>query len=202
MNQMVPPGGWSSASSTYTTGGTTGGKITRQVAKKKPFECGIHELTYMAYQAGCPVCYAEREYETMRQALRDAKNQLSILTDENLRLKVQTDIVSAVREAALILDDNDLAFLKAVLYEWRDEKSIALKTTHGSKGRKKQRGNPPPNGFIAMPRSGDPYGHVCTSMGGLAIAEYFDEATNTVGPANAMALLVRGMSAHLPGAAK
>jgi hypothetical protein len=136
----------------------------------------------------------------LRKALKDAHNQLSILTEQNLQLKVQTDIVAAIREAALVLDDNDLAFLKTTLYEWRDQKSVTLKTTHGP--RKKKREVPPPNGFIAMPRSGDPYGHICTSVGGLAIAEYFDEATNTVGSANAMALLVRGLSAHLPGAMK
>jgi hypothetical protein len=164
----------------------------------RPFECGIHNITYEAARAGCPLCESEREVNRLRGAMKDVHNQLKILTEQNLQLKVQTDIVSAIREAALILDDNDLAFLKSVLYEWRDQKSVALKTTHGP--RKKKREIPPPNGFIAMPRNGDPYGHLCTSVGGLAIAEYFDEATNTVGPANAMTLLVRGMANHLPGA--
>lgn len=170
--------------------------------KLKQFECGIHGLTYEAYRAGCPVCEMEREVNQMRAALQEVRNQLERVTEENHRLKVQTDITAAIREAALILDDNDLAFLKAVLYEWRDSKSVALKTTHGTKGKKRGRGQRAPNGFIAMPRAGDPYGHICTSMGGLAIAEYFDEATNTVGGAQAMAFLVRGMANHLPGATK
>lgn len=164
----------------------------------RPFECGIHNITYEAARAGCPMCASERQVNQMRSALKDAQNQLQILTEQNLQLKVQVDIVAAIREATQILDDNDMAFLKTVLYEWRDQKSVALKTTHGP--RKKKREVPPPNGFIAMPRSGDPYGHLCTSVGGLAIAEYLDEAINTVGPANAMTLLVRGMSSHLPGA--
>jgi hypothetical protein len=168
---------------------------------KKQFECGIHDITYMAYSAGCPACEIQREVTQLRAAMKEVKNRLELFADENMRLKVQTDIVAAIREASLILDDNDLSFLKVVLYEWRDKKSIGLKTTHG-KRKRGQRGNPPPNGFIAIPREGDPYGHLCTSMGGLAIAEYFDEACNTEGPAKAMAFLVKGMHSHLPGGTK
>lgn len=174
--------------------------IRVQTGAKKQFECGIHDVTYMALRAGCPVCEMEREVNRMRDALKDARNALSLVTEENARLKVQTDILAAIREAAPALDDNDMAFLKAVLYEFRDDKSIGLKTTHGPK--LKKRDIPSANGFIAMPRKGDPYGHVCTSVGGLAIAEYFDEATNSFGGAQAMTLLVRGMSAYLPGVSK
>jgi hypothetical protein len=164
------------------------------------YDCGIHDLTYTAYRAGCPACEAERDAQQLRHALKEATGKLEIVMNENHKLRVLTDIVSAIREAALVLEDEDLAFLKTTLYEWRDKKSLALKTTHGA--RKKKREVPAPNGFIVMPRSGDPYGHLCSSIGGLAIAEYFDEATNTFGPAKAMEILVRGMSAYLPGAAQ
>jgi hypothetical protein len=168
----------------------------------KQFECGIHAVTYMSHHAGCPVCQAERDLESMRNAVRELKQKLEFVSEENHRLQTQVDIVTAIREAALILDDNDLEFLKVVLYQWRDAKSIGLKTTHGAR-MKQRKGEPlPANGFIVMPRQGDPYGHVCTSMGGVAIAEYFDEATNTVGPARAMDFLVKGLCHILPGAAK
>jgi len=168
--------------------------------KIQKFDCGIHALTYEAYSAGCPACKAERDMLRMRDALRETKGKLEVAYAELSKLRVQTDIASAIREAAALLDDNDLAFLKATLYEWRDTKALALKTTHGA--RKRKRENPAPNGFIVMPRKGEPYGHLCSSVGGLAIAEYFDEATNSVGPANAMTLLTRGMAPHLPGAAR
>lgn len=164
----------------------------------KEFDCGIHDLTYKAVRAGCPACQADRDVSEMRQALMETRNALDRLTDEHNRMRVQVDIVSAIREAAQILDDEDLAFFKAVLYEWRDTKSVGLKTTHGARNKKREQ--PAANGFIVMPRQGDPYGHVCSSMGGLAIASYFDEATNTVGPAKAMEFLVKGMAMHLPGA--
>lgn len=166
-------------------------------AKVKEFECGIHVLKYMATRAGCPACEAERKENQLRSAVNELTNKLELVVNENYRLKMQTDAVFAIREAATLLDDNDMAFLKAVLYEWRDKKSIGLKVTHGAR---KRGVLPPPNGFIAMPRQGDPYGHACTSIGGLAIAEYVDEATNTFGPAKSMEYLVKGMAAYLPGA--
>lgn len=175
---------------------------TAAMREEKPFECGIHAITYMAFQAGCPVCQAERDVSSMREAIRELKQKLEYVTNENLKLRTQTDIVSAIREAALILNDDDLEFFKVVLYQWRDEKSVSLKTTHGAR-MKQRKGEPlPANGFIVMPRQGDPYGHTCTSMGGVAIAEYFDEATNTVGPAKAMEFLVKGLASQLPGVAK
>jgi hypothetical protein len=173
-----------------------------QVPDEKPFDCGIHKVTYMAFKAGCPVCHAEREIEQMRAALQEVKGKMEVLTSENLKLRTQVDIVTAMREAALLLDDNDLEFFKVTLYQWRDEKSLGLKTTHGAR-MKQRKGEPlPANGFIVMPRAGDPYGHVCSSIGGVAIAEYFDEATNTVGSAQAMAFLVKGLAHQLPGVVK
>lgn len=166
--------------------------------KLKKFDCGIHDLTYQAIRAGCPACEADRDVTAMRHALEDTRNKLALLTEQNHQMRIQIDIVAAMREATEILDDHDMAFLKTVLYTWRDTKSLGLKTTHGS--RKGKREVPAANGFIVMPREGDPYGHLLTSMGGLAIADYFDEATRTVGPAKAMEFLVKGMSAHLPGA--
>jgi hypothetical protein len=173
--------------------------VSRKPPEPKVFQCGIHDLEYKAFRAGCPACEAEREMHLMRGALQKVKGELELIAAENHRLKIQVDIVYAIREAVEVLGDDDMAFLKSVLYMWRDEKSVGMKTTHGARKRGKQA---PPNGFIVMPRKGDPYGHLCSSVGGLAIAEYFDEAVNSVGPAKAMEFLVKGMSAHLPGAVK
>ena len=156
------------------------------------FECGIHEITYKDVRPGCPVCKLERQNEELREALMKLKNELSVTHDQNVRLETQSNFVFAIKEATALLDDEDMAFLKSVLYEWRDTKGLGLKTTHGGESHEA-------NGFIVMPRNGDPYGHLCTSMGGVAIAEYFDEATNSVGNAKATEMLVRGMAEHLPG---
>ena len=161
---------------------------------RREFTCGIHELFYRASRPGCPACAAERDKQRMRESLQEVTSKLDIAMQELARLRVQTDIVAAIREAANLLDESDLAFLKATLYEWRDTKGVSLKVTRGGKR------NGTPNGFIVIPRKGEPYGHSCSSMGGMAIAAYFDEATNSTGPAKAMEWLVKGMYAHLPGA--
>lgn len=170
-----------------------------KIPEESTYTCGIHAIEYKGFRAGCPLCEAERELKQLRKAVGEATGKMRLMHDENQKLKLQVDISYAIREAAEILDDADMEFFKTVLYEWRDTKSVAIKTTHGgSKVSGGRRGAA--NGFIVMPRQGDPYGHVCTSMGGLAIAEYFLEAQNSVGPAKAMELLTRGMALHLPGA--
>lgn len=164
--------------------------------RTETFECGIHDLTYRASGAGCPVCWHEREQRQLRDAVKELNNKMRILAEENHTLRTWHDLSMAMRDAIPLLDDNDLAFLKATLYEWRDAKSLTMKVTHGAK---KRRQPAAPNGFIVMPRRGDPYGHLCSSVGGMAIADYYDEALNSFGVIKAMELLVRGLAQHLPG---
>ena len=163
------------------------------------FSCSEHAITYYmpnGTKALCPACDADRILAEMRKALDEVNNKNRMLHDENQRLRVQVDLVQAIRDAVEVTGTEDLMFLKTVLYQWKIDRSIALKVTHG---RKKSR-SAAPNGFIAMPRGGEPEGYACTSIGGLAIAEYFEEAVNTVGSAQAMILLVRAMAKLLPGA--
>lgn len=183
MNQMVPVP--SPRGRRVTSGG-------RRV--DKDFECGIHMLTYKAARPGCPVCLLEREVKELRTALQEVRNQLERTHDQNVRLESENNFIFAIKEAAEVLDEDDMAFLKTVLYEWRDTKGLGLKTTHGKNRRA--------NGFIVMPRNGEPWAHTCHSIGGMAIADYFDEATNSVGSAKAMEHMVRGFAAHLPGAVR
>ena len=169
----------------------------RAMPKLERFECGRHGLEYSAYSAGCPVCESERDLEEMRKALMETKNKLRIVAERNHQLESWWDLSMAIRDAVPLLDDEDLVFLKTTLYEWRNKKSLSMKVTHGPQKRKRQPAAP--NGFIVMPRRGDPYGHLCTSVGGVAIADYFEEALNSFGAIQARTLLVRGFSQHLPG---
>lgn len=163
----------------------------------KSFDCGIHMISYESDRPGCPVCYLERQDAELRRAVTELKNKLHLQNDKLRQLESFFDVTVAIREAIPLLDDDDLAFLKATCYEWRNNKSLTLKVTRGA--RKKKREPSSPNGFIVVPRTGDPYGHLCGSVGGLAIAEYFDEAMNGFGAIRAMELLIKGMAQHLPG---
>lgn len=162
----------------------------------RSFDCGIHSMTYQAVDPGCPLCLAERDLDETRKALLEARNRLELVIDENHRLKLANDLIYAIREASYLLNDDDLSFIKVALYQFRDEKSLSMKITYG---KAKKDGSRTPNGFIVLPRKGDPYGHLCSSYGGLAIAEYFGEATNSYGSGAAMSYLARGMAPHLPG---
>lgn len=169
----------------------------RSMPQLERFECGRHEIEYAAYSAGCPVCERDREIDEMRRGFREVKNQLQMISERNRQLESWWDLSMAIRDAVPLLDDADLLFLKTTLYEWRNKKSLSMKVTHGPKKNKRQPAAP--NGFIVMPRKGDPYGHLCASVGGVAIADYFEEALNSYGAIQAMTLLVRGFSQHLPG---
>lgn len=163
------------------------------------YSCSTHAITYHTTDRKplCPMCDLENHTVDVQESLKKLANQVELLHAENKRLRTQVDLVDAMREAIDIIGRDDLMFLKTVLYQWKIDRSIALKVTHGASRQSRKRA---PNGFIAMPRDGDPLGYACTSLGGLAMAEYLEEAINTVGSAQAMVLLVRAMARHLPGA--
>lgn len=160
-------------------------------------KCSLHAATYQGLL--CPACEAERESRSLRSALREVNNKLALAHEELLKLRVETSTLHAIRAAIPLLDDSDTEFFKVMLYAWRDEKSLTLKITRGAR---KGKVVPPANGFVVMPRKGDPHGHRCTSVGGLAIAEYFGEAISASGPANAMVQLTKGLAPLLPGGTK
>lgn len=176
--------------------------------KTSQFECGIHDLTYTAYRAGCPACVAERDareaenqLDSMRKAFWEIRNQLATTTDKVRELQAWYDLSTSIYEASDLLSVGDELFFKETLYVYRDEKSLTMKVTHGAdlgkNGRKKKTSSP--NGFIVIPRRGDPYGYSCDSVGGLAIAAYYEQICNSQGQMQAMKLLLRGLAHLLPG---
>jgi len=161
------------------------------------YDCGIHDLKYMAFQAGCPACDSERVISQLRTAYSDLQNVHSLLERELHEARQQADLIYAIRSASPLLSDNDREFLKVTLYEARNFKNLAMKVTQGTVKKKRQRYA---NGFLVMPRDRDPYAHLCDSVGGTAIATYYQEAVQALGPIEGMKILARGLSDLLPGA--
>lgn len=168
------------------------------------YSCTQCQISY--YEPGrrpvCPLCDAYRQLDDMRKALRETQRRMEALYNVNERLKAQTDISYSIREATDLLDDHDLLFFKTVLYQWKLDRSVSLKITHSAPlpiPAERRIKEPKPNGFLVMPRGEEPYAHACTSMGGLAIAEYYEEALHTVGAAAAISLLLKGFAKLLPG---
>lgn len=168
--------------------------------------CTRHLIDYYVPKGspeGCPMCASERLTDDIKAENIAMRNQLSIVQNKLKQLEEQVNITTAVRSAIEVLNDEDYLWLKTQLYQYKIDKSVTLKPTHGrlAGGRRLKRGEKlPPNGFMAIPRAGDPYAHMATSIGGLAIAEYLDEAITAFGSAQAMGYMLRAWWKVLPGA--
>lgn len=168
-------------------------------------KCTEHLIEYYwpkGEKPRCPMCAQTAMIDDLRAdnlALEGANKQMK---SELQRLRVQLDIQTAVRSAIEVLDDNDYSWLKVQLYQYKIDKSVSLKPTHGKLegGKRIPRGQKlPVNGFMTVPRKGDPEAHLCTSIGGIAMAEYLDEAITTMGSAQAMGMLLKAWWKALPG---
>lgn len=146
------------------------------------YECGIHDITYRRAQPGCPLCKVERELEKTKKDLDEAMGNLAELRGRAQKIAGASDIGYSIDSASNMLDERDRAFLKEVLYRWRDRKDIDLGLTESGRG------------FITADTI-----HECSSVGGLAIAGFFKEAIMAYGRSVAMSLLQRGMAKHLKG---
>lgn len=155
--------------------------------------CSKCQITYYVVKnrkATCPLCDAEHRILELQAAMSGMRNQLEQAENSAARLKAAVDIVSAMRLAGDALGDEDRIFLKSVLYRFRAERgSITLRTTHGGTERR-----PAANGFIAVPRIGEPEAHLCTSIGGVAIAAYYEEADRTFGSAQALSTIMKALN--------
>lgn len=166
--------------------------LGKLVDSYRQFDCGIHDIKYKSFTPGCPACDQERTITSLRVALQTVSSQLEVVSKKSQELQAQVDMVSSMRDAIPLLDESDTGFLKLSLYMYRDEKSVALRPTRGGK-----RGAV--IGFIRMSRRDEPFAHHCASVGGLAIAEYLNEAINTYGQPKAMEIMTRALSPILPG---
>lgn len=168
------------------------------------YVCATCAISYYAVKPKCPLCDLEARCGKLQDALGQLSRELAAAVEMNKRLSEQLEGSIAIRGALELLDDNDTAFLKTVLYQWKIDRTVTLRVTHGgSSTRKKIRGRARPNGFMAIYRNtAEPVAHLCTSMGGLAIAEYFEEGLDEKGHPGAMNMLVKGCSPLLPGASR
>lgn len=146
------------------------------------------------FESECPLCRQELKTEQMRQSLQNTAAKVELLERQNNEMEGVVNLQKSFRDALDLIDDEDRAFIKTVLYQWRMDKSVTLKVTHNAERRA--------NGFLADYRQSEPEARQCTSIGGMAIAAYYDEALRTVGSAQAMQILLRAAQHLLPGATR
>lgn len=164
-------------------------------------ECGIHHLTYVSTRPGCPLCEADRTIDGLKVDVSQLRQENRYLKEQLEAAQIQTDSVVGYRKAATLLDDDDRAFVKQVLYMIRDEASVALKPLKADRdvegGLRRIA-----VGFIVHPRQGNAWTYECTSLGGLFLASMYDEACNAMGQSQATKNMVRGLAELLPGSAR
>lgn len=166
-------------------------------------QCEFHLIEYYSnMEPRCPMCQSDQVLDQAKQRLVALERENESMRNQLQRLQVQVNLTSAIREAIGILDDRDYVWLKTQMYQYKIDKSVSLKPTHGQikGGRRLRRGEHlPVNGFMTVPRRGDPEAHMASSIGGIAMAEYLEEAINTAGIASAMGTMLKAWVAVLPG---
>lgn len=176
------------------------------VAEK--YRCAGHQVDYYrprGTDAECPVCDLDQQLAEVREALHEVNNRYAMTAKALEALQPVVELGTAVNNAIELLEPTELGWLKAQLYQYRIDKSVMLKVTHGALpgGKAPARGNRlPANGFIADYRHGKPDVLLCTSVGGAAIADYYDEAVTLTSTDKAMQVLLRSFWRVLPGGAR
>ena len=156
----------------------------------------------------CPACRQEQVIQDLRTEYMRLQQQYDMLSAEYERTRAHVDLVMAMREALALVDQDDLLFLKRVLYRWKDDRGVNLRVTHApppvGKDNKPVRGaTAMPNGLLVLYRGDDDAeSWKPSSPGGVALAGYFDEALRINGHPHAMDTLLRAMNQHLPGGLK
>lgn len=158
------------------------------------YACSSCRITYQVAQgerARCPLCDMKRRYLELQNASTMLRNQLELSEESRNALGVVADVVVAMQRAMDLVDLDDMTFLKSVLYRFRqDSTDISL----GVLRAKAENGRSRVIGFLAHPRYGDPEPRACTSVGGVALAGYYDEVSRSTGSVAALSTLIRAMN--------
>lgn len=162
--------------------------------------CAIRYEVPKGDKAKCPMCEVERQLDEVRIRAEEVHRENVLLKQKLKSQTMLTDQVAAIREAMLLVEGDDLVFLKQFMYLYRDDRTYTLSALVSSP-RLNSRGNRAKHQVrneLILSRGGrDPQRHVFTSIGGVAIVGYFDEMTREVGEKQAMAYLLRSLSLYL-----
>jgi len=159
------------------------------------FSCSMHEIRYREDAAGCPMCRQARDLVDVKKQVQELKNAIKLLQRDKDSLKAQVSHVDAMRIADEVMGDEDRLAIKEFLYRWRrgGNLDVAIRkedfTSEFGAGVRHMVG-----GF----RIGDDVHH-CSSVGGVAMARAFNDATKLVGRKEAAAAMVKVMGLAPPG---
>lgn len=173
------------------------GSVEGVSAKYRCSKCMIDYDVITGDKASCPMCALEKENKRLYLKLEEAGQQIYGLEQRMAQLASHVDHVVAIREALAIVGSEDMAWLKGVLYRYREDRSLTLLVmTSRNAARAKSRMH---DIFVLTERGKDNEEYRPTSPGGVAILGYYDEITRELGSKQAMSYLLRAMSQTLTG---
>ena len=170
--------------------------------KMEKLRCAAHLIEYYLGQDDrkvCPMCELEHKMDDLKVMAIEANGQIKALQEENDRLRVQVEIGAAIKSAISLLGDDDYSWLKVQMYQYKIDKSVQLKAVHTGGAATGRGEKPQATGFMAIPRAGNPEAYMATSIGGVAMAGYLDEALTCYGPAQGMGIMLKAWWQALPG---
>lgn len=160
------------------------------------FSCSMHEIRYrQELPGGCPMCRQARQLVEVGKEVQKLKNAIKLLQRDKDNLKAQISHVDAMRVAQEVMEDDDRLAIKGFLYRWRRGEKVdaAIRkedfTSDFGAGVRH---------MVAGFRVGSEV-HYCSSVGGVAMARAFNDATKLVGRDEATAAMSKVMGLAPPG---
>lgn len=160
--------------------------------------CHIEYWVAPKHAPDCPMCRLGEQLRAVRDTNASMRERLERVEKENRLLRAALDEVTAIREALQLVGVEDLVFLKTVCYRYRNDRpSISLQSIHGQApdGGGERR----VIGLLAKPRGQPSEPHICTSVGGVAIATCYATLVRERGAERAMLMLCEAIASRLPG---
>jgi hypothetical protein len=155
--------------------------------------CSLCDITYRTQDVNprCPMCEMYKERVEFLRQLAAAEAKAEELQEQLDRATANVDFVVAIQNATELLNPEDMAWLKSVLYRWRESKNMTLEAIEGRHG---------PKGFLAVWRDGATEEHMATSVGGVAIAGILRDVSQGFGKSVGLMTVAKAMAPHLKGA--
>lgn len=175
------------------------------------WRCSRHDIDYRIKRAGgngvCPLCEEQARTEKLREEMKKLSNANDVLKRDLGRVRAQLEYLDGMREAASELDDDDLMFLKEMLYRYKakpDRVRVSqavtrkkIKTPNGTAHRDDV------VGWRVTYADVDPAEqreHVAKSVGGRMMALQFSEALKVTGLKGAMQNLNKALHQSMANA--
>lgn len=161
--------------------------------KKGWISCSKHEIHYREELAKCPMCDQDRQLMGALLKVRELENVIDLLKRDKHALEARLSHLDAMRMALDLIGDEDRVAIKEVIYRYQRGEPI----NSGIRQEKFTSKNGAGVRHVVSGFKVDVDVYHCTSVGGVAMARAFSEATKLIGRDGAADMLMKAMAPHL-----